>query len=108
MKPFLDRYLKTGAPRVASPPVLTYDDATNRWQPSASIFDTKPTPLYLEPHAGLGWGKAAGEAHDDYVSDPAKPVPFLPRPVHWKDGDMWKPWLVSDQRFVDGRPDVLT
>ncbi|WP_457395530.1 CocE/NonD family hydrolase, partial [Roseateles sp. P5_E1] len=43
-----------------------------------------------------------------YVSDPAKPVPFVPRPVRFADRDMWTSWLVKDQRFVDGRTDVLT
>ena len=44
--------------------------------------------------------------HDDYVSDPAKPVPFIPRPINMNDGDQWKPWLVHDQRFVSDRTDV--
>jgi putative CocE/NonD family hydrolase len=42
------------------------------------------------------------------VSDPAKPVPYLSRPVRFSDHDRWTTWLVSDQRSVDGRPDVLT
>ena len=44
----------------------------------------------------------------EYVSDPAKPVPFSPRPYTDSDDDAWRTWLVHDQRFVDGRPDVLT
>ena len=51
---------------------------------------------------------AASSKYDEYVSDPAKPVPYRPRPVFSGDGDAWKRWLVEDQRFVDGRPDVLT
>ena len=43
--------------------------------------------------------------HDDYVSDPAKPVPYFPRPI---TDDDWAEWQMADQRFVDGRPDVLT
>jgi putative CocE/NonD family hydrolase len=51
-------------------------------------------------------------AADTYLSDPAHPVPYRHRPV-----DMtypqdhpggWYTWLVQDQRFVDGRPDVQT
>jgi putative CocE/NonD family hydrolase len=35
-------------------------------------------------------------------------VTYQPRPVNFGDGDAWRTWLVRDQRFVDGRPDVLT
>ncbi len=38
----------------------------------------------------------------------SKPVPFLPRPVDMRWRRRWKTWLVHDQRFVDGRPDVIT
>ena len=43
--------------------------------------------------------------YDAFVSDPAHPVPYVPRP---DDGEGWATWLVRDQRFVDNRPDVLT
>jgi hypothetical protein len=46
--------------------------------------------------------------YDEYVSDPSKPVPYRTRPVVSTDNDAWRRWLVDDQRFVDGRPDVLT
>ncbi|HEX7871807.1 MAG TPA: CocE/NonD family hydrolase [Sphingobium sp.] len=107
MKPFLDQYLKDGAPKAATPPVLTYDAGRNQWQTTQAIFDTPLTPLYLKPGEALGW-EAGAAGKDDYVSDPAKPVPFVPRPVDWGNADVWKPWLVADQRFADGRPDVLT
>ena len=48
---------------------------------------------------------------DSYVSDPAHPVPYRRRPIQqtYDDrGSDWYPWLVEDQRFVQGRPDVLT
>ncbi len=52
------------------------------------------------------------DAADSYVSDPAHPVPYRHRPVDMTyPGDhpgSWYTWLVQDQRFVDGRPDVLT
>ncbi|WCL54167.1 CocE/NonD family hydrolase [Gimibacter soli] len=108
MKPFLDRYLKDGAPKVKTPPVLTYATGADRWEVSDGWPRGKPTPIYLQAGGGLGFEKPKAEAKDDYVSDPAKPVPFIPRPVDMGDADQWKPWLVADQRFVDGRPDVLT
>ena len=42
---------------------------------------------------------------DSYISDPANPVPYRPRPIELRSG--WTTWLVEDQRFVHGRPDVL-
>ncbi|HEY6926317.1 MAG TPA: CocE/NonD family hydrolase, partial [Steroidobacteraceae bacterium] len=45
--------------------------------------------------------------HDDYISNPHKPVPFLPRPINMADEAQWRTWLVRDQRFVSDRPDVL-
>lgn len=112
MKPFFDHYLKSSAPPVKTPPVLTYETGANRWQESNSWPIGKLVPLYLQAGSGLGFNKPAdgnaSDAHDEYISDPAKPVPFVPRPIHWSSADVWKPWLVSDQRFVADRTDVLT
>src|SRR5439155_22150586 len=47
---------------------------------------------------------------DEYVSDPAKPVPFRSRPIQpigYDNGLTWPYWLVDDQREASGRPDVL-
>ena len=52
--------------------------------------------------------EASAAKFDEYVSDPAKPVPYRPRPIDDADEMGWRTWLVTDQRFVDGRPDVLT
>jgi len=52
------------------------------------------------------------DAADSYLSDPAHPVPYRRRPVDMTypqdHPGSWFTWLVQDQRFVDGRPDVLT
>lgn len=107
MKPFLDHYLK-GAPDPKTPPVITYTTGTNRWNESKAWPGGAGTPLYLQPNGALGWTKPGDkDAHDDYVSDPAKPVPFTPRPVHMRDANAWRTWLINDQRFVSSRPDVL-
>jgi putative CocE/NonD family hydrolase len=66
-----------------------------------------PTPLYLTAANSVSFERPAAAGHYDYLSDPAKPVPFLPRPVSMGDENQWHSWLVHDQRFVDGRPDVL-
>jgi hypothetical protein len=107
MKPFLDRYLRDGAPQTPTPPVLTYATGADLWQVTQKWPVGTPTPLYLQGSYGLAWTKPDG-GYDTYVSDPAKPVPFVPRPIHLRDADVWKPWLVHDQRFAEGRTDVLT
>jgi uncharacterized protein len=115
LKPFFDQHLKDG-PKADTPPVLIYDPGANKWNRYASWpqggVQGKAKNLYLEPKGGLGFEAPAAakgaEAYDEYVSDPAKPVPYLPRPVRFADSDRWKQWLVTDQRAVDGRPDVLT
>lgn len=106
MKPFLDCHLKTNAPPCDTPPVLTYATGANRWEVSQQWPAGEYTPMYLDAGFGLSWTKPAAGT-DAYVSDPAKPVPMLPRPIRL-EGDQWRNWLVQDQRFVDGRPDVLS
>jgi predicted acyl esterase len=97
------------------------DTGSNAWRrlpawPAgcASGCSVKPTPLYLE--AGLKLGFAAPQkndaAFDEYVSDPAKPVPFRARPTRpvgydLQKGLTWPLWLVDDQREASGRTDVL-
>src|SRR3546814_10594341 len=68
--------------------------------------------LYLQPKGALGFEPAAGPAMTaDYISDPAKPVPFRARPILpvGYDGELtWTRWLADDQREASGRTDVLT
>jgi putative CocE/NonD family hydrolase len=107
MKPFFDHYLKD-APDPHTPPVLTYATGVNRWEQSPRWPMGTPTPLFLTAGNGVSFDRPAGGGRDDYVSDPAKPVPFIPRPINSNDADQWKPWLVRDQRFVSSRTDVLS
>ncbi|MFS2137529.1 CocE/NonD family hydrolase [Duganella sp. Dugasp56] len=116
MQPFLDQYLKDGAPVADTPPVLFYQTGVNRWQrlqrwplACAEGCPAPLKPIYLKPDFKLDFeAPKAGAAYDEYVSDPAKPVPFVPRPIHMNDANVWRPWLVSDQRGVSDRTDVLS
>jgi putative CocE/NonD family hydrolase len=109
LRPFLDQYLKDGAPKADVPPVSAFETGTNAWRrlpawPAgcASGCTVKATPLYLA--AGLKAGLTAPPA------DPSKPVPFRARPsqpVGYDNGLTWPQWLVDDQREASGRPDVL-
>jgi putative CocE/NonD family hydrolase len=117
LKPFFDQYLRTDAPKVETPPVFIYNTGENHWDrfkewPLACEkgCNAPLKPLYLEADFGLGFEEptGAGAAADSYVSDPAKPVPYVPRPIRFDDSDRWKQWLVTDQRAVSDRTDVLT
>lgn len=110
--PLFDQYLKDG-PAANLPQAAIYNTGENHWDRLAnwplaceSGCAAPLKPIYLQADGGLGFDKAAAGG-DSYVSDPAKPVPHLPRPVNFKDG-RWGDWLVSDQRGSDGRPDVMT
>jgi putative CocE/NonD family hydrolase len=116
LKPFFDQHLKDGAPKANTPKVFVYNTGENRWDRFASWPQScdkackhKLKPLYLQPNLKVGFNrKDSDEKFDEYVSDPAKPVPYVPRPVRPGDREMWQKWLVMDQRFVEGRPDVLS
>ena len=63
--------------------------------------------LYFQEDGKLSFTAPAASrtpAFDTYVSDPHSPVPYRPRPITLGRG--WSTWLVEDQRFVHGRPDV--
>ena len=106
LKPFFDHFLKD-APDPHTPSVLTYATGINRWEESPKWPMGALTPLYLGDAHSAAFAAPTAAGHDDYVADPSKPVPFIPRPIDMKDALQWKPWLVHDQRFVSDRPDVL-
>jgi uncharacterized protein len=121
LKPFFDQYLKDGAPKANTPPVFIYNTGENHWDrlkswplSCAEGCAQKSRPLYFTAGFGLSFtappehDAKAATAFDEYVSDPAKPVPYVPRPVRFSDHPAWMHWLLTDQRAVDGRPDVLS
>ncbi len=121
LRPFLDQYLMDGAPKADIAPVTAFETGTNTWRrlpawPAgcASGCAVKPTPLYLASGSKLSFaapvsGDASALAFQEYVSDPAKPVPFHARPIvpnSFDKGQSWREWLVTDQREASGRTDV--
>jgi putative CocE/NonD family hydrolase len=118
LQPFLDQYLKDGAPAANLPPVLAFETGTNTWRRydhwplSCETGCAAPLqPLYLAAGGGLSFAPPTGarSAFDEYVADPAKPVPYRLRPlrpVYWPDST-WRQWLVDDQRNLSDRTDML-
>lgn len=123
-RPWFAHYLHgTGDGRF--PEAQVFETGANEWRrfdawpPKNAI----PRRLYLRENGWLAFdpppastassgivSSTAGDsmhskAFDAFISDPAHPVPYIPRP---DNGDGWSTWLVRDQRFVDNRPDVLT
>jgi len=119
LRPFLDQYLKDGAPKADVAPVSAFETGTNTWRrltawPSGctSGCTVRPAPLYLNAGGRVSFDapKAGDAAFDEYVSDPAKPVPFHARPIppgSFDHGQEWREWLVTDQREASGRTDVV-
>jgi hypothetical protein len=70
--------------------------------------------LYFGPDETLSFERPKSEgdsSFDQYISDPAHPVPYRHRPIqptYFPGGSKWPAWLVEDQRFVDDRDDVLS
>ncbi len=119
LAPFLARYLKDGTQGPDVAPVTAFESGTNRWlklnswpQGCPQRCEIKPTPLYLGAgmKAGFEAPKQGDAAYDEYVSDPARPVPFRLRPIdsdYGSHGKTWSQWLADDQREFSSRTDVL-
>ncbi len=119
LRPFLDQYLKDGAPKADVAPVTAFESGTNTWRrlpswPSgcASGCAVHPRPLYVQAGLRLSFDapKAGAAEFEEYVSDPAKPVPFRSRPIQpvgYGGEFTWSQWLVDDQREASGRSDVV-
>ncbi len=115
LAPFLHHFLHEGDTELPAP-VTVFETGTNQWQ----SFESWPPAgeelnLYLQPDGLLSFTPPEEEdAFTGYLSDPAHPIPFKPRPIWNFDYTnppvikAWQRWLVEDQRFVDGRPDVVT
>jgi uncharacterized protein len=123
LRPFLDHYLKddASAAKFEVPPVSAFETGTNKWHKlnswpagCASGCAPKPTPIYLNAGMQLSFDAPKdGPAYEEYVSDPAKPVPFRARPIRPVGYDIdkgftWPLWLADDQRETSGRTDVLS
>lgn len=117
MQPFLDHFLKD-APRPDTPRVLAYETGADEWRrydqwprSCGSGCAERSRSLYLLAGGRLGFEAPAADAgkYAEYVSDPAKPVPYRARPTlsGSASDNTWGEWLMDDQRHAASRPDVL-
>ncbi|MEN8204202.1 MAG: CocE/NonD family hydrolase [Bacteroidota bacterium] len=115
LAPFLRHFLHEGDTELPAP-VTVFETGRKQW----FTFESWPPPgeemhFYLQPDGKLSFSPPEkADSFTGYTSDPKHPIPFKPRPIWNFDYanppalEVWQRWLVEDQRFVDGRPDVLT
>jgi putative CocE/NonD family hydrolase len=104
--PFFAHYLKDAA-WTPLPKAYTFETGSNVWKrydawpPKQAVTKT----IYLQPNGGLAWTPPTQAAsHDEYISDPAHPVPFTP---YVTGPDVPQRYMDDDQRFATTRGDVL-
>ncbi len=108
--PFFAHYLKDRG-KAERPEAMMFQTGTNKWVGHAAWppKDAVAKKLYFGADSTLTTDAPTADGHDEYISDPAKPVPYRPRPVTATyPGKEWKEWMVEDQRFTHHRPDVLS
>jgi putative CocE/NonD family hydrolase len=104
--PFFNHFLK-GKGSLDLPEAYMFETGENRWRtfdewPPAGLEDRD---LYMGNGGVLSFaGPTSGaQGWDEFVSDPAKPVPYTPDIAL----GMTREYMVDDQRFASRRPDVL-
>jgi putative CocE/NonD family hydrolase len=104
--PFLKHFLKDD-PKLDLPEAYVFETGTAQWRryDSWPPQNAREKALYFHDGGRLSFGPPgnAPSAFDEYVSDPAKPVPFIPNIAI----GMTREHMLDDQRFAASRPDVL-
>ncbi len=107
--PFFEHHLK-GTPDPQLPEAYVFETGTNQWK-RYDVWppkQAKSAALYLGPNGQLSFTQnsaqpASGPDFDEYISDPAKPVPFTTA----TETGMTREHMTDDQRQSARRPDVL-
>jgi putative CocE/NonD family hydrolase len=104
--PFFEKYLR--AQNIPAPAGLTlFNTGADSWRkfdswPPANLTQTNE---YLAPNGALSASLPKPDGADSYVNDPANPTPYEGDP---KIKHRNREYMVDDQRWADGRSDVLT
>jgi uncharacterized protein len=89
------------------PEAFVFETGSNQWR----SYDAWPPKniesrnLFLQAGGGLSFARPTerDKSFDEYVSDPARPVPF----INGVAIGMTREYMTEDQRFASRRPDVL-
>ncbi|RMH91121.1 CocE/NonD family hydrolase [Lysobacter pythonis] len=103
---FFKQHLK-GEGDAGLPEAWMFRTGANQWERFASWPPKNliPRTLYFQPDGGLAFDvrPTAARGFGEYVSDPAKPVPYTTEIMTGWSRD----YIAADQRFAAWRPDVL-
>jgi putative CocE/NonD family hydrolase len=111
--PFFAAHLKDKGKK-ERPEAELFQTGSNKWVKHDQFppKDAVAKKLYFHPNGKLSFeAPVTSESEaDGYRSDPANPVPHIPRPIMptYGNGSIWSIWMLQDQRFTHRRPDVLT
>jgi putative CocE/NonD family hydrolase len=111
--PWFNFWLK-GTGDGAFPEAQVFDAGAKTWKSFGAWPPKEATraSLYFHADGQLRFTPpTSSTGYDQFVSDPAHPVPYRSRPVELTydpRGSRWRTWEVEDQRFVDDRSDVLS
>ena len=105
--PFFEQHLK-GNGDAGLPEAYMFETGTNQWRQFTEWppKQVRATSLYFRAGGKLSFDPPAEAqaSFDEYVSDPAHPVPFIP---YTSVGRTEQEYMVADQRSFARRPDVL-
>jgi putative CocE/NonD family hydrolase len=103
---FFNHFLKDEG-EMTLPEAYVFETGTNRWRtfPDWPPEETEEAFLYPGPRGSLAFAptEGAGTRFDEWVSDPAKPVPYTADVAN----GMTREYMTDDQRFAARRPDVM-
>ena len=102
--PFFVHYLKARGDG-KFPRAFVFQTGMNQWRKFDAWppSNAKPRSIYLDAQGKLAWDQPAKSSFDEYVSDPAKPVPY----IGYISMAVRPDYMTEDQRFAATRTDVL-
>lgn len=103
--PFFNYYLKGKGSIDKISEANIFFTGENQWHqlPQWPAADMKPTDMFLQENGKLSFSTKAKPSFTEYISDPAKPVPYT-EDVHFR---RTREYMTDDQRFAARRTDVL-
>jgi len=98
--------------KLHAPEILAFETGSNEWHQYQSWppKGVQAKNLYFRAGGRLSYDapEEGSDAFDEFISDPARPVPYRNRPIPPTfTAAGWSTWLLDNQRFAESRPDVL-